>query len=318
MKRGISCWIGMIGIFLLGIGFFLLINEKEANIQIETLPSKKVGILQIGGISFPIVSQGNGIYKVRNEYVFRGEDLIDKKTYFPNFVQLGNFLWRIVKVNEDASIKLIFYGKKWKEQNSFLSLKIPYTVKNSNSSLEKNYEESEIRNYLNETILKKEVTYQDRQVRLLPLDYEQYLQKEKVDITPYQEKEQFKDLVLSSYEDYVMLLSVREYFESSPYLIWDKKLKSYRCQRGKANLDVSFCFEKSYLSCYQNYLGFTTTESIDHFVYKIVEENNIFSVNKVDALQKSYIQPVINLKSSVSFSKGDGSIENPYVVSLLS
>lgn len=51
-----------------------------------------------------IVTSGNGLYQVGNEYIFRGE-------YVNNYVTFANQPWRIIKVNSDNSIRLIHVAK---------------------------------------------------------------------------------------------------------------------------------------------------------------------------------------------------------------
>lgn len=51
-----------------------------------------------------IVSSGNGLYQVNDEYIFRGE-------YVNNYVTFAEEPWRIIKVNADHSIRLMHVAK---------------------------------------------------------------------------------------------------------------------------------------------------------------------------------------------------------------
>lgn len=48
----------------------------------------------------PIIETGDGLYKVNNEYLFKGKEV-------NNYVKYSNRLWRIVKINENNSIELV-------------------------------------------------------------------------------------------------------------------------------------------------------------------------------------------------------------------
>jgi len=52
-----------------------------------------------------VVTSGNGLYKIGNDYFFRG-DIVD------NRIILDGILWRITKINQDGSIRLIEEKKR--------------------------------------------------------------------------------------------------------------------------------------------------------------------------------------------------------------
>lgn len=52
-----------------------------------------------------IVTSGNGLYHIGDEYIFRGE-------YVDNYVTFANQNWRILKVNSDHTIRLIHVTKE--------------------------------------------------------------------------------------------------------------------------------------------------------------------------------------------------------------
>lgn len=52
-----------------------------------------------------VVTSGNGLYMVGNEYYFKGDKL-------NNFIMFDGLLWRITKINNDNSIKLIEAGRR--------------------------------------------------------------------------------------------------------------------------------------------------------------------------------------------------------------
>ena len=52
-----------------------------------------------------LVTDGSGLYKMDNDYIFRGE-------YPNNYVKFNGEIWRIIKINDDGSIKLLLTEKK--------------------------------------------------------------------------------------------------------------------------------------------------------------------------------------------------------------
>ena len=52
-----------------------------------------------------IVTNGNGLYFINNEYIFKGDNV-------NNFISLNNTLYRILKINEDETIRIIDLTKR--------------------------------------------------------------------------------------------------------------------------------------------------------------------------------------------------------------
>ncbi|MEG1900502.1 MAG: hypothetical protein RR161_03005 [Bacilli bacterium] len=70
------------------------------------LDSKKV-IKQESNLIFtilknnnPIVTEADGLYKIKNELVFKGKEV-------KNYVEYSGYIWRVIKINENKSVKLI-------------------------------------------------------------------------------------------------------------------------------------------------------------------------------------------------------------------
>ena len=97
VSEGISCS-GEVNVYKNSDGYmyfpYLNCGEKYESLKL----SHKI-------IDSGIVSSGDGLYKVNDDYIFRGE-------YPNNFVKFDGKLWRIIKINSDDSIKLIYAEKK--------------------------------------------------------------------------------------------------------------------------------------------------------------------------------------------------------------
>ena len=46
------------------------------------------------------MESGNGLYKVDNEYVFKGDNV-------NNYIKLNDVLYRIISINSDGSVRLM-------------------------------------------------------------------------------------------------------------------------------------------------------------------------------------------------------------------
>lgn len=67
-------------------------------------------------LSDNIVSSGNGLYQVSDYYIYRGENV-------NNFVVFDNKLWRIVRINNDGSLRMIETNYSVTEKNGSMKLK---------------------------------------------------------------------------------------------------------------------------------------------------------------------------------------------------
>lgn len=296
-------------------------------------PSANKNTITIGGIKMSIVDEGMGIYKIRDEYVFRGGDKVEwpdmsdiktrKTTYFPNVVKFGDYLWRIIKVNGDGSIRLVFFGEYVDDTTRYkvptvenTLLETSYLETNTNFDESSSYENSSIRHFLNNEMITNGAGYYDttnkkyNTYKIIPTNYEKYMVKQSYDIAKIDYNYSKDDFVLpdiqySTFKDYVGLVSVREYVEASA----DIDETSYRC-KSSYNMRLG-CSEQNFLTLYSN----TTSLVADSVgVYRITRTNGEIGpeIEKSNSIVQFY--PVINLKSSVTFSKGDGTPSNPYIV----
>ena len=83
-------------------------------------------------VAFTTSNNGNTIYKAS------GED--DKETYYfagsvtNNYVSFAGYYWRIVRINEDNSVRLIYAGKRTNDTAAFINSGIYYSSDFDNSS----------------------------------------------------------------------------------------------------------------------------------------------------------------------------------------
>lgn len=334
-KINLGLIIGIVAVVaVIGIGLVFgskLLSNGSNNSGSESSYNKNT--ITIGGIEMPIVKEGMGIYKIRDEYVFRGGDKVEwpdmsdittrKTTYFPNIVKFGDYLWRIIKVNSDGSIRLVFFGEYVDDTTRYkvptvenTLLETTYLENNTNFNESSSYENSSIRQFLNNDMITNGAGYYDstnkkyNTYKIIPTNYENYMVKQSYDIAKIDynySKDEFvlPDIQYSTFKDYVGLVSVREYVEASA----DIDETSYRC-KSSYNMRLG-CSEQNFLALYSN----TTTLVADSIgVYRITRTNGEIGPEVERNNSTAQFYPVINLKSNVIFSKGDGTPSNPYIV----
>lgn len=303
-------------------------NNSTANNQISgpniKIGDKSLAIKEIVDDEFKVNEYG--LIKVGNEYIYKGGDYYyetiydeehdrDQLTskyeqgYLKNFVKINNTYWRIVKINEDKTIKLIWAGTINKDASSrntvsnVTDFSIQYVQE---KTLNYDYENSYLRNYLNTTVL--------NDASLIPSNYSDILVKTTWDISEYSgylSEPEIKNQI-SSFSDYIGVISIKEYN------------------------DANFCFnQKGIGEICNNYIEniLETAKNVDQLstnttniyktdvgyvaVLKITRENGDFKVTPnyyADHTSKNGVLPVITLKSTISFKSGDGSVKNPYII----
>lgn len=80
-------------------GYYLYVPTLDCgkNYHTETISSKIKSLNNV-------VTEGNGLYQIDNDYVFRGEMV-------NNYVSFANKTWRILRINEDNTIRIIHFEK---------------------------------------------------------------------------------------------------------------------------------------------------------------------------------------------------------------
>lgn len=264
-----------------------------------------------------------GVFKVGDEYIFKGGDNyteVDnkgntstefKQGYLQNVVKFNDNYWRIVKVNNDGSIKLVYFGTYNKSENkvsNLLDLPVKYVETKSDDFT---YEDSYLRNYLNTTFL------EDNSV--IPDNYTDYLVKSKWDISKYDihSKPIDNKATISDYEDYVGVLSLNDYFSAN----YDYQITTgagYKVNQSENYISNILNTAKNTKQLSTNTSNVVVNDSDETVgVARIERENGEFVTTTeydVDTNFDNNVLPVITLKSTVKFASGDGSIENPYVV----
>lgn len=231
-----------------------------------------------------IVTEGEGLYNINDEFVYRGEKL-------NNYVSFAGKKWRVLRVTKDNEIRLIqedmFDKSVWDNR---------YNVDKKSSSginsFEVNGVNSRIKDEL-ETIYNGKAFSSDDKAKLVPKQL--CIGKRTNDDTTIDGSAECSLLTDEYYS--LGLLQVNEYMISS-------------LDTGCTATNKRTCTNYNFLA---NYL--------DRFWTITANAENTHEVYSIDTLptssyanRKFGIKLVININGEVNYTKGDGTIENPYVI----
>ena len=231
-----------------------------------------------------VVTSGNGLYNIGNEYYFRGDDV-------DNYLMFDGLLWRITKINSDNSIRLIEAGRRepveWDDRyNEITSTSTGinnFSANNLNSRILQNLNEI----YENDAILSN--------------DAKGYIKETNLCIGKRSITETINDgtIECSSTLDnqYLGLLQYNEYMMAS-------------LDNNCLQTDSVGCRNYNYLAEFNNsYWTLTANNENTHQVYKINK-----TVMSTDASNSGMARLVINISENTNVT-GEGTEEKPYIVS---
>jgi len=231
-----------------------------------------------------IVTEGEGLYELNDEYVYRGEKL-------NNYVSFAGKIWRILRITKDNEIRLI-------QEDSFDKVVWDnrYNADKRSSSGINQYEVNGVNSRIKETL---EEIY----------DGETFSSESKAKLVPKQlciGKRNFDDTILdgslecdSLTEDYysIGMLQANEYIISS-------------LDTGCTAIGKRPCTNYNFLATYpESFWTLTASSENTYEVYYID-----YLPSTAYANRKFGIKLVVNVNGEVNYTKGDGTIENPYVI----
>lgn len=222
---------------------------------------------------------GNGIYQMDGDYVYRGDDV-------NNYVKFNEQLWRIIRVKEDGSIKLIL-------ANSTQEVYTWDTKYNSeskrNSGNTSDYLLTDIRKSLNEYYDNTFTSNNKSKIISKNICIGSYLLTDSFNVE--------KECSVIKENEKISLLNASDYKEAS-------------LDSGCTNLNSRECENRNYLS----------SDEITTWLLNASSENTYKVMYLYDYIDDSYanntkkINPVIYLSYKVVISYGNGTMENPYIV----
>ncbi|MGM9849403.1 MAG: hypothetical protein ACI31V_00715 [Bacilli bacterium] len=273
VNDGVSCS-GYVNVFKIGdeYSYFPYLNcgsEYESS-----LLSKNI-------IDSGVVTSGDGLYLIGDKYIFRGE-------YPNNYIKFDGSLWRIIGINNDGSIKLIYSDKKverYSWDDRYNSFKDSYVGIND-------FRVSRLLEYLNDIYDKN--TYVNKSNKNLLVKHDWCIGKVS------QEDSSISSLNLCSdtYSDlYIGVVKVDDVLIPS----LDSKCSNI--------YDVE-CTNYNYFFTINT--GWTLNAVLDN-TYSVFSSNG-GSVSYKNASTSGYVRPVINLNSNILYKSGTGTSDDPYVI----
>lgn len=227
----------------------------------------------------PLTQTSDGLYQVGNYYLFRGEKL-------NNYVNFANKTWRIVRINQDNTIKLILEDRvnsvQWDDR---------YNNEKEQSVGKNIYLVSRIKETMDNYIETNELFTNEQKAYIVPSKFCTGSRKE------YDTVMDGSAECSNILEDqYLGLLAAYEYGIVS----LDKDCK---------HIEDAECGNYNYLANLNSFWTITPSSENSYSVYKI---NGTIDIAKT----RTYAQPgiVLNLSSDTLYANGDGSLENPYIV----
>ncbi len=228
-----------------------------------------------------LVTEKDGLYKENEQYIFKGE-------YPNNYIKFNNSTWRILKINEDKSIKIILIDKKpeknvWDDR--FNDEKSNYVGKN---------------NFRQSRILEKLIEVYDNN-KYINKENKKLLTKHNWCIGKIPEANTRIDtlnICSDTYnETYIGLITV------------DEVLKPSLDNNCKEIYDIS-CTNYNYLFTINT--GWTLNTNSSNTYTAFTSNGGTISIK--NASNSSIIRPVVNLNKDILYKSGNGTIETPYVI----
>ena len=231
-----------------------------------------------------IVSESDGLYKIENDYVYRGEKV-------NNYVEFAGQLWRILRVNgSDNSVKLIQENKtndKYVWDDRYNKEKDTYIGIN-------NYSVSRIKDTINEYWNGEDILTNNYKpyisTQLLCTGTRNLNSTDKTNKTECSKNDGNSSFILLQPSDFIITSL-------------DTNCK---------HVDDANCTNYNYLA---NMDGSTwTTISSSETSYQVYKIDSSPYISKTNAT--SSLKFVINLSSEVNFNSGDGTFDNPYTIKI--
>lgn len=226
-----------------------------------------------------VVTEGNGLYEINDELVFRGEDL-------NNYISFADKLWRIIKINNDHSIRIIEVNR---DDNYVWDNRYNISVSSSNGI--NDYRVSRIKDSIEE-IYQSEDEFNEKE--------KSYIVAHNVCLDSKSETDGISYTCSNILENqYISLLNANEYMIAS---IDNNctKLNDKQC----ANYNYIANFSKSFWTI-------TANSSRTDKVFKIYKIPDV-----TYASNNGSIQVVIHLSGKTIYASGKGTSEDPYKIKM--
>lgn len=224
----------------------------------------------------------NGLFKTNNEYTFRGDNPL-------NYVKFANRMWRIVKIDENRNIKLIYAEssyepKPWDDR---------YNVDRKSNTGINDYKVSTVRDYIYK-FFNADTAFSDAsRARVAPIDI-------CIGKRPVGNLSTDGSIECSTkmQNEMIYLIQASEYLNAS---------NDPSCP----NVNIVACQNYNFLSGVRSYWSITATEGSTSQAYRIIPETGLVARDTNTHLN---VLPLISLRSDTIYYDGNGTKETPYLV----
>lgn len=230
--------------------------------------------------SVPVVESGNGLYKLNDELVYRGDNV-------NNYIKFSGKTYRIVKFTSNNNPVIILT-----EKTESIAFDDRYNVEKKSFVGINDYSVSRMKEYLDN--LYKGTSLITEEKKLLVIGHNIGVGKRKKTDT---DKSNALENSAIMENQYISLLTASDYLNAS----LDKDCT--------ATTSPS-CVNYNYLSKYKyNWWTITADAETTHKIYRVNK-----SLTLVSATNTGYVRPVLQLVNDALYVSGDGSKDNPYIV----
>lgn len=227
-----------------------------------------------------VVTEGDGLYYINNDYVFRGEKI-------NNYVSFANHLWYVLRVKDDNRIRLLFADKldKFVWDNR-------YNIERKSAVGINTFDVSRIRDTLHDYYNNAEFFTDSDKEKMLPQVL--CIGKRAINETANDGSIECSEL---SEEENIGLLQVNEYQITS---------LDTNCTTGTQ----AQCKNYNYLAkVSQSSWSITTDSNSTHKAYKL--SGNMFLSTASSSATPRF---VVELNGGLRYISGDGTLKNPYQI----
>lgn len=228
-----------------------------------------------------IVSQEDGLYKIDNKLVYKGEDP-------KNYIMLGERMYRIMEINEDNELKLIS-SERFDEYTTWDDR---YNSEREDYSGINNFSKSRLKDFLN-SIYKSDFFTDSDRAKIAKHDI--CVGKKSLSDTSIDGR---AECSVVEKNQYVGIIQTNEFMRAS-------------IDSGCKSSNNPECVNYNYLYNVSNYLR--TQNAVADNTYEVYYiDAGVASTTMAE--NNFTIYPVIYLDKDVLYKKGTGTLKNPYVV----
>lgn len=237
-------------------------------------------------ISENLVTTGNGLYQINNEYVFKGDNI-------NNYISINNILFRIISINEDGTIRLI--ENKRKAENITVWDDRYNIDKNVNYGIN-NYYENGLSSRLKEKLesIYKSDTYSS-ELKAYFVPRENCIGKRSI-----AESDNSGEIECSKKSEAtpISIIALYEYFRAS-------------LDPNCTSVESASCSNYNYFnSNLDSFWTLTADKDTSYKVYRISSGD----VALTNASGSTNIKIVVNVNGDLPIVSGDGSESSPYII----